>query len=436
LLAVIGMNAISAFFFIRLDHLVHVDLYNYGLHFNNEWAVQYWTCSKLTLGCLAVAMLATGISIASTLIHTRTRSTSSGLISYLLLTIGIATTGLSALFLNRVDLVVNVNLYNYGLQFSHEWATQYWTRTSIIFGLLALAIITALVSVALIFLSVGPLVEIDITKLICTTLIFAGAIALAFSINYTSSILAFIGLGLVFWGAILHYVQPEEYTKKVLLDAAVLPALTTLNQMMQELDYKGKAIYLPPKYLIHPEGNKVYIPKQEDGKLPALKQILKHESQLFIKNPQGIVLTPPGAELTKLLEKTLGTSLTKVDLKHLQENLPKLFIEDLEIAENLEMEIEQDKVIRKTNGPVFLIKAKHRTVHVRIANSVYNDVCREAMKLRRIYGSVGCPICNAIACALTKVTAKPVIIEKIDLSADGGTIEASFRLLEATNPDE
>lgn len=435
-LAGIGMNAISTFFFIRLDHLVHVDLYNYGLHFNNEWAVQYWTYSKLTLGCLAVAMSATCISIAFVLIHMRTGSTRSGFISYLLLTLGIATTGFSALFFNRLDLIVNVNLYNYGLQFSHEWATQYWTYVTIIFGSLGLAITTTFISSMLIFLSARPLVEIDTTKLICATLISAGAIALALSINYTSSILAFIGLGLVFWGAILLYIQPEEYTKKVLLDAAVLPFLATLNQIMEELDYKGKAIYLPPKYLIHPEANKVYIPKQKDGKLPAPEQILKHEGQLFIKNPQGIVLTPPGAELTKLIEKTLGTSLTKVDLKHLQQNLPKLFIEDLEIAENLEMEIKQDKVIRKTNESVFLTKAKHHTIHVKITNSVYKDICREARKLQRIYSSIGCPICNAIACALAKATAKPVIIENIDLSADGETIEANFRLLEAIESEE
>ena len=435
-LAGIGMNAISAFFFIRLDHLVHVDLYNYGLHFNNEWAVQYWTYSKLMMISLAVAMSATGISIVSILIHKRTRSASSRFASYLLLALGIATTGFSAFFFNRLNFIVNGDLYRYGLQFSYEWSTQYWTYASVIFGLLGLAITTTLISIALIFLSARPLGEIDTTKLICATLISAGAIALALSINYTSSILAFIGLGLVFWGAILLYIQPEEYTKKVLLDAAVLPSLATLNQIMQELDYKGKAIYLPPKYLIHPEANKVYMPKQKDGKLPAPEQILKHEGQLFIKNPQGIVLTPPGAELTKLFEKTLGTSLTKVDLKHLQQNLPKLFIEDLEIAENLEMETKQDKVTRKTNESVFLTKAKHRIIHVRITNSVYKDICREAMKLQRIYSSIGCPICNAIACALAKATAKPVVIEKIDISADGETIEANFLLLEAIKSDE
>lgn len=435
-LAGIGMSAISAFFFVRLDHLVHIDLYNYGLYFNNEWAVQYWIYSKLTLGCLAVAMSVIGISTVPILMHTRTRGTSSRLIGYLLLALGIAMTGFSTFFFNRLNSIVHGDLYRYGLQFSYEWSMQYWIYAGIIFGLLGLAITTTVISVALIFLSARPLGEIDTTKLMCTTLISAGAIALALSINYTSSILAFIGLGLLFWGAILHYIQPEECTQKVLLDAAVLPFLTTLNQIVQELDYEGKAIYLPPKYLVHPEGNKVYLPKQKNGKLPAPEQILKHEGQFFIKNPQGIVLTPPGAELTKLLEKTLGTSLTKVDLEHLQQNLPRLFIEDLEIAENLEMEIKQDNASRKTNESVFLIKARHRTIHVKITNSVYKDICREARKLQRIYNSVGCPICNAIACALAKATAKPVIIEKIDLSADGETIEANFRLLEAIEPEK
>jgi uncharacterized membrane protein len=124
-----------------------------------------------------------------------------------------------------------------------------------------------------------------------------GSLALFTSIVYVSSILSFIGLGLIFWGALLLYIQPEEYTKKALLDATVIPSLETLNQIIHELDYKGKGIYLPPKYLKDPEASKVYISKQKDGKLPKPELILKYENQLFFENPQGILLTPPGAQL-------------------------------------------------------------------------------------------------------------------------------------------
>ena len=51
------------------------------------------------------------------------------------------------------------------------------------------------------------------------TMLLLGIVALLASVIYASSILAFIGLGLVFWGAILLYVEPEEHIKKVILFA-------------------------------------------------------------------------------------------------------------------------------------------------------------------------------------------------------------------------
>jgi hypothetical protein len=95
--------------------------------------------------------------------------------------------------------------------------------------------------------------KIDLTKATSWTLLGVGVAALIISIIYASSILTFIGLGLLFWGAILLYIRDQEYTRKVLLDASVLPSLTTINQLVQKLNYKGNAVYLPPKYLKDPE---------------------------------------------------------------------------------------------------------------------------------------------------------------------------------------
>jgi len=266
------------------------------------------------------------------------------------------------------------------------------------------------------------------------TLLGVGAAALIASIIYVSQILAFIGLSLVFWGALLLYIQPEEYTKKAILDATALTSLETLNQIMQELNYKGKAIYLPPKYLKDPEDNKIYIPKQKNGKPPTPELILKQESQLFIDNPKGILLTPPGAQLTKLFEKTLETSFTKVDLEYLQQNLPKLLIEDLEIAADIEIETKKRKAVKEITDSVSLIGTTSDTIHVKITNSILQDIWKEDRKHLHLYSTIGCPICSAIACALTKATGKPITIEKIQPSEDGKIIEADYRVLETTEP--
>jgi hypothetical protein len=262
------------------------------------------------------------------------------------------------------------------------------------------------------------------------TMLLLGIVALLASVIYTSSILAIIGLGLVFWGAILLYVEPEEHIRKVILDALILPSLMTLNRIVDELDYKGDATYLPPRYFQNPENSKIYIPKQKDAHLPTPEQIQRYENQIFIKSPQALLLTPPGAELTRLFEKRLKTSFNNVDLNHLQQNLPRLFTEDLEIAENLKIEIPPKQVLaRRTSDSLSLVQAEYYMVHVRITDPICKEICEESNKLTHICGRIGCPICSSIGCALTKATGAPVMIEIAQTSKDEKTIEVVYRVL-------
>ena len=156
---------------------------------------------------------------------------------------------------------------------------------------------------------------------ICWILILLGSASLIISIISTSQILAFVGLGLVFWGIILLFVQPEKYTKKVLLDAALSSSLETLNQIIEELGYSGKAIYLPPRYFKDPETNKAYLPKQPEEEAPEPNLILNQENNFFLKDQKAILFTPPGSQLTKLFEKRLGTNFAHVDLDYIRQNL-------------------------------------------------------------------------------------------------------------------
>jgi hypothetical protein len=252
-----------------------------------------------------------------------------------------------------------------------------------------------------------------------------GVAALVLSILYVSSILAFIGLGLVFWGVIFPYIQTEEYVKEVLLDATVMPLLVTLNQTIQELDYESKAVYLPPKYLTDPEDNKAYLPRQKEEKLPTPEQVLEQETALSgarTRSFQGILITPPGAELTRLFEKTIGTSFTRTDLNYLRQNLPKLVVEGLEIAADID--------IQESNDP----ETKRDMITVRIKSSIFNDICRRSKQLSHVYTALGCPLSSAIACVLAKATGRPLIIEKQETSEDGQQIEVDYRILE--EPEE
>ena len=411
LLAGVIINALSIFFFIRLDRVVHIDLYRYGLNSDPEWTLQYWTYSRLMMSFLAVAMVVTGISVAFILFHARTWSTHPRLFICLLPYVGVLMTGFSALFFNHLDHIVHSDLYNYGLRFDTKWAEPYWSFSYLVLSLMGLAIATTAVSIVLIFLGARGLVKISLTKLVCSTLLSAGVITLAFSINFTSLILAFIGLGLVFWGAILFYVRPEKYVKESLFVKTTLPSLANLEQMLTELGYHGKGVYLPPKYLKDFESSKIYLSAKDSMKLPSLEQIRDQEDKTFLKNSDALI-TPPGMELSRLFEKILGTSFMKVDLQYLEKNMPKLLIEDLEIAQKVE------------------IKTENSRVHVRMENSIFKNFWKQAIKLPNLWCSLGDPLVSAIACALTKTTGKPVIIEKNQISNEGQTIDIEYRILE------
>jgi hypothetical protein len=275
-----------------------------------------------------------------------------------------------------------------------------------------------------------PRRKISSTQAASATMLFTGIIALLASIYYASSILAFIGLGLTFWGAILVFIRTEEYAKKSLLNASIQPSLTTLNQLIKELDYKGTAIYLPPKYFQAPANVKIYIQKTKGTRIPTPEEIQKIEKQLFAQNPQSLLLTPPGAGLTMLFEETLETSFIRLNPEDLQNTLQKLLVEDLEIAENIEIQTETAQASKKEDNHAYLIQTKVETTHVKITNTIYKDTCNEARKLSHICSTVGCPLCSAIACAIAKTSGKPLTIEKTECTENGRVIEAYYRFIE------
>jgi len=426
-----AVTGLSALFFNRLDQVVNGDLYGYGLQFSPEWAIQYWNYSRMLTTCLSVAMTVTSISFLAVLLQFRTgKMETVKFVSSLLLLVGIGSVGLSAFFFNQLDYVVNHDLYRYGLQFSYQWADVYWTYARSFLGLLGFVIFTNGFSLALLFggrkrqteyvTGAHAPTRLDSARLIPPIVFFAGVIALALSVGFTSSILAFIGLGLVLWGALLSYIRPEKYVKQILLDKTVIPSLVILDEIITELGYRGKGVHLPPEYFTDFELAKVYISAEENAKLPLPEEIQKQENRVFLNKHAGMLVTSPGFELAKLFEKTMKTNFTKVDLQYLEQNLPKLLTE-LEIAQGVEMH------------------SAEKMVSVKIQKSMIKDLCNETGKLTNICGSVGCPLCSAIASSIAKATGKPVIIQSDLTSENGQIIDIRYRLLdriEETRPRE
>jgi hypothetical protein len=245
----------------------------------------------------------------------------------------------------------------------------------------------------------------NVNKAIACTMLILGLASLSVSALYVSSILTFIGLGLTFWGALLLYVAPSKHVQLELLNATTTSTLSNIEKIITDSKTSGKGIYMPPKYLKDFESSLIFIPSKATQPLPKPEEV--EEGKLYSKNPNGLFLTPPGLALSKLFERELGTSFTKTDLNIIREKLPKLLIEDTEIAENVK------------------IKTENNTTSIEISNHIFNQICQETRRLK-LHESIGCPLCSAIACALAKATGKPITIEKEEQSQDGKTTRIEY----------
>jgi hypothetical protein len=322
----------------------------------------------------------------------------------------IAAIALSLVFFFQLDTLVHGDLYRFGLQMDDQWTIKYWLYSRTLYALEGISAVLASIALALNFGSRKA--RIDTARLIAGAMLTGGLIVLALSILYNLSILAFVGLGLTFWGAVLNYIQGEEYVKKPLFDTISSQTLSTLRPLLQELNFQGPAIYLPPEYFSNPNTTKAYIPRGVNSGLPDPKRLEEQGDQLFSTHYDGILLTPPGAEIARLFEESLGTSFTQADLASLTQKLPKIVVEDLEIARSMELKVQANRVL------------------VRMAHTAFPDFSLPPYQPENTTGSLGSHLSGAVACALAKTTGKPVIIHRQHADTEGETIEVEYHLLE------
>jgi hypothetical protein len=408
------LQAVALFPFSSVDRIVNYELYKYGLQFDPAWSNLYQDHVILFLIWVVVSIVFTVLSIAGVLYFVRNSRVSLGLVEYLFPLVIVGINIFSIFNFAGITHLIHTDFYNYGLQFSFEWATPLLTYTIIIEGLMLLTCATMVTTSFLIHFSAREVIaanslksrtetiQIQTTELTSFVLITAGTAALLTAVFSGSSILAFIGIGLIFWGTLFRYIRKEEYTKSKIVDAVANQQIDTINQMIDELNFQGKPLYLPPKYFTNPENVKVYISKKNEAELPTPEQIQNQESRIFVRKPRGILVTPPGLELVRLLEKNIATDLTRVDLQHLQLNMPKTFVEDLEIAKNLEIENENNQISVKIE---YFAERKRDE--------------EKNKKEEETQSAIESILSSAIACALAKTTGRPIIIIEKETSNNG-----------------
>jgi hypothetical protein len=247
--------------------------------------------------------------------------------------------------------------------------------------------------------------------------IVPGALSLIASILDNSQVLAFIGLGLTFWGALFFLVRPVRYVKSSLLDSTAISLYSTIDRIIKDLKYRSKSYYIPPypKEVFLPEhlsGLKemvVFISADSGSGMPSIEEMAR--SRFLLENPKGMCVAPPGLGLLTQLEKELKIDLTRLELRELCETLPQLILENFQLAKEIKLRIERNQV------------------HLRILDSAYKNLYSREENLKSVH-FLGCPLVSAIACAIAKTTGKIVTLYRDRTSLDGQIIEVLYRFLE------
>jgi len=225
---------------------------------------------------------------------------------------------------------------------------------------------------------------------------------------YNSSFLAIFGLAIIFWGAILLYVTPSKQVPLTLFNASTEAALAKIERVISELNLDQRGVYLPPDNLRNIDFSLVYIPEISQTPQSTLEE---SDKRLPINEETGMFLIPPGSALSNLFEKEMGFSFAKNDFNQIQDRLPKLLVEDLELAQNVEIHIQGN------------------TVTLLVSKSILDEICRQTDFQPKAHKQVGCLLSSAIACALAKATGNPIIIQNETRDPETETTCIEYRIL-------
>lgn len=410
LAAIVIIPILSYFFFLQLESLIHNDLYNYGLVYSPNWADLYQLYAYLYIISQTLSWFFFGGSIISFISYNAKKTNRWRSTCLLLLSIGMIAGLLSLLVFYRLDSLVNYDLYFYGLQYNVEWYSIYLITVRVMFLLTGLLSVFAITTAILFYLSTREKKRIP-TRLFDSILIGIGTALLSLSIIYSSSILALIGLGLLFWGVIFTYITTSEYVKKVLLDTTLKAWQETLNHIVNKLEYRGETLYLPPQFFNTTNTYKAYISKSKLKTVPTAEMMPRQKLDFLIARiarPQAVLVTPPGVELAQLFEKTLEKDFITTSLQDLKRYLPEVLIEELEVTSCFDLAIEND-LIRVTIDDSFFRIPETET------------------KLSSLYKYFSSPLICAVACVLAKATGIPVVILKTHNK--GKIVTVDYRLL-------
>lgn len=247
--------------------------------------------------------------------------------------------------------------------------------------------------------------------------IISGILSLSFSIYYEFQILAFIGLGLTFWGALFFFLIPQKLVAGSLLFNSSLSTYLTVDRIIDDFGYKGKGYYIPPypqdvylpEYLKGLKASVVFVSGKNDGEMPSIEEIAK--GKFISKTQKGILMAPPGSGILAQIEDKTKVDFTKIDLSELCEVMPNFIMQELNLARAIEMKLEGEQI------------------HLKMFDTLYKGLYSSRNNLKSVI-LLGCPIVSAVACAIAKNSGRVVTIQKQQVSPEGLAIQVWYHIMQ------
>lgn len=243
-------------------------------------------------------------------------------------------------------------------------------------------------------------------KIVTYALSAVGGASIVFSLLFTNSILAFVGLGLVFWGILFLYVGSVPYVKAEIIGPSFAGQKAALQQLIETQKGRGRAIYLPPKHLDEVSAGRVLLPSDDK---PIATPSSGSANATTVK-PKGLELPAPGLGLVEYYVAHTGSDFVGVDMEYLQASLPRLIRENLELAQTFEMTVDGNIVTIRTVGERFY------------------ELCSALTISAKGEEYLACPFHSSFAIVLARATGKSVLIESATRMDDARTIVATYKI--------
>jgi hypothetical protein len=191
-------------------------------------------------------------------------------------------------------------------------------------------------------------------------------------------------------GVALTFVSLEKYVKLSVLNESSASLLSSLSDLIENSKVHGKAVYIPTS-----SKTLVFIPKDEYQD----NEVDYSEIKGIKLDERGVVMSSPGMFLKRLYERELGCNAENFDLPYLIEWIPRILVDNLKIAEKMEIAKRNDAIQVKLIGPIF------------------SRLCEEK-RIGLACKTIGCPVCSSIGDILAQSARRVVFYKGCEYAPD------------------